>query len=62
MKKGVTYEKKGNEIVSKNYDECSKCYFRKYNNNSNDTIFSMLGEEIDKGYDRNIIYKGNKYK
>lgn len=35
MISGTSYEEKNGKKVAKRYDECPKCYFRKYNNGKN---------------------------
>ena len=35
MKEGTTYEQGNKGVISRRFNECPKCYFRKYNNSPN---------------------------
>lgn len=54
MKSGTTYERKDKRGISKRYDECPKCHFRKYNSaaNSQETLVEVIEKSRSSKYGR----------
>lgn len=52
MKSGTIYEKTNKRGISRRYDECPKCHFRKYNNvsNSQETLVKVIGKSRSSKY------------
>lgn len=41
MKPGTRYERKDGKIVTRRFDRCPKCFFKKYNNSPNPQKMSI---------------------
>lgn len=55
MKSGTTYEIKNEKVISRRFDECPKCHFRKYNKEKNTQEKTKTGIQKSKGGNVNGI-------